>query len=67
MASRLTKAYKLLAKSHLVQRTYWYTWASAYQKQDGIFGFTGLERYDPASGRFRATPALRAYRRAALR
>src|SRR3954453_14916314 len=65
MASRLTKAYRLLQKSHVVQRAYWYTWASAYRKQDGIFGFTGLERYDAASGRFKATPALRAYRQVA--
>jgi hypothetical protein len=65
MASRLTKAYTLLTKSKLVQRAYWYTWASAYKKAGGIFDFTGLERYNPQSGRFTATPALRAYRRIA--
>jgi hypothetical protein len=65
MAGRLTKAYKLLTRTHVVQRAYWYTWASAYQKSDGIFGFTGLERYDPATGKFTAMPALRAYRRVA--
>ena len=48
-----------------VERAYWYTWASAYKKSDGIFGFTGLERYDPATGKFSATPALRAFRRLA--
>jgi hypothetical protein len=62
MASRLTKAYKLLFKTRAVQRAYWYTWASSYKQADGIFGFTGLERYDPASGKFKATPALRAFR-----
>jgi hypothetical protein len=62
MATRLTRAYQLLKKTHVVQRAYWYTWASAYKKADGIFGFTGLERYNPASGRFTATPALRAFR-----
>src|SRR5436190_7090644 len=62
MATRLTRGYRLLAKTRLVQRAYWYTWASAYRKSDGIFGFTGLERFDPASGRFTATPALRAFR-----
>jgi hypothetical protein len=67
MATRLTKAYKLLMKTRIVQRVYWYTWASAYKKADGIFGFTGLERYDPSSGRFTATSALRAYRRVARR
>jgi hypothetical protein len=65
MASRLTRAYILLAKSRVVQRAYWYTWASGYRKAGGIFDFTGLERFDPATGRFTATPALRAYRLAA--
>src|SRR3954447_21329220 len=65
MATRLAKAYKLLMKTRVVQRAYWYTWASAYKKSDGIFGFTGLERFDPQSGRFTAMPALRAYRRIA--
>jgi Glycosyl hydrolase catalytic core len=62
MATRLTRAYRLLRKTHAVQRAYWYTWASAYKKSDGIFGFTGLQRYDPAAGRFTAMPALRAFR-----
>ena len=62
MATRLTRAYTLLRRSRVVQRAYWYTWASAYRKSDGIFDFTGLERYDPSSGRFTATPALRAFR-----
>jgi hypothetical protein len=65
MATRLTRAYRLLRRTRVVQRAYWYTWASAYRKADGIFGFTGLERYDPSSGRFTATPALRAFRRVA--
>jgi hypothetical protein len=49
-------------RTHAVQRAYWYTWASAYKKANGIFDFTGLERYDPATGRFTATAALRAFR-----
>jgi hypothetical protein len=65
MASRLTRAYKLLRTTHVVERAYWYTWASAYRKADGIFDFTGLERFDPATGRFKAMPALRAFRLAA--
>jgi polysaccharide biosynthesis protein PslG len=65
MASRLTRAYTLLRRTRVVQRAYWYTWASAYRKADGIFGFTGLERYDVAKGVFKATPALRAFRNAA--
>ena len=62
MATRLTHAYRLLRKTRVVQRAYWYTWASAYRKADGIFDFTGLERFDPQTGRFTATRALRAYR-----
>jgi hypothetical protein len=65
MATRLTRAYQLLAQKRIVQRAYWYTWASAYKKSDGIFGFTGLERYDPQTGKFKATPALRAFRNVA--
>jgi hypothetical protein len=62
MAARLKRAYRLLAQTRVVQRAYWYTWASAYRTSDGIFGFTGLERFDPQTGRFTATPALRAFR-----
>jgi hypothetical protein len=65
MASRLTRAYILLRKSRAVQRVYWYTWASAYRNAGGIFDFTGLEQFDPAMGRFKAMPALRAFRLAA--
>lgn len=64
MALRLTRAYKLLAKTHAVQRAYWYTWASGYRKSSGsIFDFTGLERYDGTS--FKPTLALRAFRKLA--
>jgi hypothetical protein len=62
MATRLTRAYKLLKTTRVVQRAYWYTWASSYTKSNGIFDFTGLQRYNPATGRFMATPALRAFR-----
>jgi hypothetical protein len=62
MATRLTRAYTLLAKTGVVKRVYWYTWASAYRTSDGIFGYTGLERFDLQSGGFTATPALRAFR-----
>lgn len=65
MATRLTRAYKLLVRSRLVTRAYWYTWASEYRKSDGIFGFTGLQRYDPGTGKFTATPSLRAFRNVA--
>jgi hypothetical protein len=65
MATRLTRAYRLLRRSRIVQRAYWYTWASAYNRPSGIFDFTGLERYDPQTGVFRPTPALRAFRKIA--
>jgi hypothetical protein len=60
MSQRLVRGYTLLAQTHAVQRAYWYTWASGYRRSDGIFDFTGLERYD--GSQFRATRALRAYR-----
>jgi hypothetical protein len=63
MATRLTRAYTLLAKKRAVQRAYWYTWSSGYRRADGIFDFTGLQRFD--GRRFTPTPALRAYRRLA--
>jgi len=65
MATRLTRAYRLLAKRKAVSRVYWYTWASSYTRAVGIFDFTGLQRYDGT--RFRALPALRAYRASARR
>ncbi|MFL5894336.1 MAG: glycosyl hydrolase, partial [Thermoleophilaceae bacterium] len=65
MALRLARAYRLLARTHAVQRAYWYTWASGYRKAQGIFDYSGLERYD--GSRFVATPALRAFRKVAHR
>ena len=65
MAERLTRAYRMLAKSKTVSRVYWYTWASSYTRNVGIFDFTGLQRFD--GGRFSAMPALRAYRASARR
>jgi Glycosyl hydrolase catalytic core len=63
MAQRLTRAYTLLVRRHAVQRAYWYTWASGYRRSQGVFDFTGLERFD--GSRAQPTPALRAYRRVA--
>ena len=65
MAERLTRAYRLLAKTKAASRVYWYTWASGYSRDAGIFDFTGLQRFDGT--RFRAMPALRAYRASARR
>jgi len=55
MALRLARAYTLLERTHAVARVYWYTWASGYRNAEGVFDFTGLERYDGA--RFGSTPA----------
>jgi hypothetical protein len=68
MASRLRRAYRLLARDRRrlgVRRAYWYTWASSYEPGNGMFRFAGLRRFDGA--RFRSTPALRAYRASARR
>lgn len=65
MAERLTRAYRMLAKTKAVSRVYWYTWASSYTRSVGIFDFTGLQRFDGT--RFRAMPALRTYRASARR
>jgi hypothetical protein len=65
MAGRLTRAYDLLAKRGVVARAFWYTWASAYSREQGVFSFTGLGRFDGTT--FKATPALRAYRASARR
>jgi hypothetical protein len=68
MASFLEKAYRGLARNDRalgLQRAYWYTWASSYEKGAGIFRFAGLNRY--ADGRFDAKPALAAYRASARR
>jgi hypothetical protein len=65
MATRLTRAYTLLRKRRAVQRAYWYTWASGYRRDHGIFDFTGLERMK--DGRAHPTRALTAYRRLARR
>ncbi|MEA2479779.1 MAG: polysaccharide biosynthesis protein PslG [Thermoleophilaceae bacterium] len=69
MASFLSRSYALLLAARRdpavrVERAYWYTWASSYCCD--LFGFAGLKRYDPESGRLRARPAFAAYRRVAL-
>ena len=70
MARFLTKAYALLAANRRrpdirLGRAYWYTWASSYERNTGIFSFAGLNRF--ADGRLEAMPALAAYRRSARR
>lgn len=70
MATFLRRAYGLLAANRgrsdiRLGRAYWYTWASSYERNTGIFSFAGLNRF--AGGRLEPRPALAAYRRSAQR
>ena len=68
MASFLHEAYRRLAgkdRKLRVQRAYWYTWASSYERGAGIFRFTGLYRY--VGGSYFQKPALAKYRASARR
>jgi hypothetical protein len=67
-ARRLTAALRLLAANRRrlgLRRIYWYTWITRETHPDYPFDYAGLRRLHPA--RVRSKPALRAYRRAALR
>jgi hypothetical protein len=69
MAKRLTELYALgrkNAKRLLLQRIYWYTWASSYAGGDDLFDYAGLIRVD-GDGSATSQPALRAFRRSARR
>jgi hypothetical protein len=62
-AQRLARTYNLLARrrtdpSLLVDRVYWYTWASSYRGPD-IFNFSGLFRFN--GGSFHPRLQLAAY------
>jgi hypothetical protein len=67
MASKLSEAYRLLARDRRrfrIAGVYWYTWASSYAP-GSIFSYSGLGRFD--GGRYAPKPAWRAYRRSARR
>ena len=36
-----------MAKTHRLERVYWYTWASGYANDMTVFGFSGLNSYAP--------------------
>jgi hypothetical protein len=64
MATALTKAYANLAavathRDVLIERVYWYTWASSYRGDD-IFEYSGLRSF--RDGRATDRPALAAFR-----
>jgi hypothetical protein len=68
MASFLHEAYRRLARRDRklrLERAYWYTWASSYEKGAGIFRFAGLYRY--SGGSYFRKPALAKYRASARR
>ncbi|HEY7454500.1 MAG TPA: hypothetical protein VH683_08040 [Thermoleophilaceae bacterium] len=69
MARRLKELYALGKKNArrlLLQRIYWYTWASSYAGRDDLFDYSGLIRV-AADGSATSQPALRAFRRSARR
>ena len=66
MANVVTKTYKLFIRNRnklRIQRVYWYTWASSYNRSAGTFDFSGLNVFD--GSKVRPKPALAAYRRLA--
>jgi len=68
MAKRLTELYALGAQNSgrlLLRRIYWYTWGSSYEGRNDLFDYSGLVRIE--DGVTTPRPALRAYRRSALR
>lgn len=70
MAKFLKRAYRFLARDHdrkdiRLDRAYWYTWSSSYERGAGIFRFAGLNRF--VDGRLKPKPALRRYRESARR
>ena len=46
-----------------IERVYWYTWSSSYDRSAGVFGYAGLNAFDRV--RVKAMPALKAFRRMA--
>ena len=68
MARRLYRTYLLLArkrKRQRLDRAYWYTWASSYEKQQpSNFDYAGLLARSSAFS-FQPQPALDSFRRIA--
>jgi hypothetical protein len=66
MARHIPATYRALAAARRrlgIERVYWYTWATAYTRESGIFGYSGLNSYDGFE--VEPMPALAAYRRMA--
>jgi hypothetical protein len=64
LARLIPATYRALAKvrrAERLKRVYWYTWASEYQPDWGVFGYSGLNAYSGGDG-VQPMPALRGYR-----
>jgi hypothetical protein len=69
LARLIPRSFRALAserRATRVERVFWYTWASPYTRESGIFGYAGLNTYEPG-GPVRPRPALDAFRRIAFR
>lgn len=68
MARHLTRTYKLLVRQRRklrIERVYWYTWASSYGKNVGVFEYSGLNVFQ--GRKVKPKPSLAAYRDIARR
>lgn len=67
LAKQIAPSYRALAgvrRRFNLRAVYWYTWASPYDADSGVFGYSGLNAFD--RGRVKPQPALAAYRRLAF-
>jgi hypothetical protein len=68
MAGHIPLTYDVLARERRrtqVERVYWYTWASPYTIASGVFGYSGLNAYEP-DGDVQPRPALLGYQQMAF-
>jgi hypothetical protein len=68
LAALIDPVYRRLAKrrrSMGIERVYWYTWASPYTQESGVFGYSGLNVYRSGDA-VQPMPALDGYRNMAI-
>jgi hypothetical protein len=68
LAALIDPVYRRLARlrrSLRIERVYWYTWASPYTEESGVFGYSGLNTYR-SGGAVEPRPALDGYRNMAI-
>jgi hypothetical protein len=66
LARNIGESYRALAgvrRRFGIEHVFWYTWASPYRRESGVFGYTGLNSFDGV--RVKPVPAMAAYRRMA--